>query len=150
MKSLFYVTDDLKKYGLIMLIGYKRAQPILRLKDLLFKESDFKILFDKKDWTSPEKKLVIGDVCRFNENFYESLYDSAAMQSSVAKSIMSHYFSEYYVIIAFVELNSKNHRDTFCVLGRANNPRASMLNIQKNEDTLLLFWPEGLEKVEDK
>ena len=143
-----------KIYALKNLGVYKKALPITRIDGVKFDESNFKIRFDLKTISVfHEDSLSIGDVCGINNNFYVNLLLKNQGDSSPLSWNWNteKYFEEKFVVIAFVEMCGKNHYEIFCALeGIMDSEMGIMRIVETEKRSLLLFWPESLEKIEKK
>jgi hypothetical protein len=133
--------------------AYRKAMPITRVDGIKFDESNFKVRFDLKTIsTSPDDTLSIGDICKINNDFYVKLLLKNQSDTSPLDWNWDayRYFEERFVIIAFVEMNSKNHCEIFCALRGVTDSEMGIMKIAETENkSLLLFWPESLEKIEE-
>jgi hypothetical protein len=112
-----------------------------RLNEGKLDESGFIIRYDKNFHPiSDSENLTLGDVCVFDPLFFQRLRGS----------IHEPKFSENkYMILAFVELNSKKIRGIFCAIGQGDEVAKAVANLEYSlGPCLLLFWPEGFIKIQ--
>jgi hypothetical protein len=146
---------DFKIFALKKLRGYKKAVPIAEIKDLWLEESKFTIRFDLPSFPiSPTVNLWVGDRCKVNYNFYHELRNKSLISTWNAEKglqILLGKAEDEYGITAFVEMKGRHYQEIFCVLNLIPNVADEYYfdNVlrAKDESSLLLFWPQSLEKV---
>jgi hypothetical protein len=136
--------EESKKFALEHLVGrYQKAEPMVAIAD--FNKCDFVIRLDMASFpVSPGKILTVGDLCSVNNQFIVNLMQNKRTNAYRAKDLLK----GNYFIVAFVRLNGKNVRETFCVLKGCFDPTANAEILKSINGSLLLFWPESLIKVE--
>jgi hypothetical protein len=141
MKDKKELLGSIKAYALNMLGNFVKVKPIIR-NNIKFIEANFVIRFDITSIKLSSTEIALGDICQLDINFYKTFFGFNELSKQIKERR-----KKSFVVIAFVELRSKNHRDLFCVLGESDDPSAGTLDIQEEDGFLLLFWPEGLKKV---
>jgi hypothetical protein len=154
MKNDKELINTTKIYALGNLGVYKKAIPIARINGVKFDESNFKIRFDLKTIPASDGSVLsIGDTCNINNGFYNKLFKTSISQYTVWDP--DNHFGKEFVVIAFVEMFSKNHYEIFCALKGVflpgfENPDGESITkmVDMKNGSLLLFWPESLIKLE--
>jgi hypothetical protein len=127
------------------ILGYKKAQPIIRVKGFKFNESDFKVQLDLQSF----KGLNVGETFVIDKSFYFALH-GALLDWNLSQEFivpMHHtQLSEIYILIAFVEMTAKNCNEMFCILMEDGSSKI----IKTKDESLGVFWLEGLKKIESK
>ncbi len=150
---------EAKIFALKNLGKYRKAVPIVRIDKLWLEESDFKILFDLPFLqTFPMVNLCIGDFCKIKNDFYVKLLTGLEIESWNGEQFIEiieelkgnkNNSNKLFSIIAFVEMNGKHGREIFCVLRLKDNSRVGFDKIiETTKGSLLLFWPQSLEKID--
>jgi hypothetical protein len=132
-------TEEVKKIRILgtkILPHYKKAKLYLETIDkssVNFNNTKFVVNYD----IDRLRNLSLGDVCVIDPEAAKTFRETES--SSLAMELLG---GVKYVIIAFIEMGSRNARGTFCALGIAESSK-----IVDDGNTLLLFWPEELKKV---
>ena len=141
MKDDAKFIKNTKAYALTILGAFMKAKLIVRLPGIKFNEADYVIRFDITSLNLASTSLSLGNVYHLNPNFYKTLVDFNNLPEQITKRL-----DDNFAIIAFVELKCKKYRDLLCVLAKLDYAFKNRLDIQTDNNSLLLFWPEGLEK----
>jgi hypothetical protein len=148
-----------KIFALKRMGKFRKAMPIFRVDDLWLNESKFVIKF-KMDFFPiyPMINLCIGDVCRIRYDFYASLLRGSSPDNWNASRPLKDLLAipkgdpnrdNEFVLTSFVEMSGNYGKELFCALRLIPDAEFLLDNILTAKDgrSLLLFWPESLEKI---